>query len=245
VARRTRIQLQRRDLAILEELAARRVETLEYLHERHFPGMTRKPALNRLGDLTAHGYLARVPIADEQGTIVNTYTLGPKAPAALRLRSPAADPLRGRRPTPALSARSIPHQLAVNRVGDALQTPLIGEHLLHAGGERRHRPDAAYRCAPDERGRDLVFLEVDLGHYSRARVLGKVGTFLEHPHARSIIFATPTEERAALVGAWIRHAHGPAVMQRVQLLTLAELAHGAALDPGTEPAERSTPELAA
>ena len=137
-----------------------------------------------------------------------------------------------------MAARSIPHQLAVNRVGDALGATLIPEHLVEGvRGDRRHRPDAAYRCAPDERGRDVVFVEVDLGHYSRARILGKVRTFFEHPEARSIIFATTTAERAELVGAWIRRAHGDAVMQRIQLLSIAELQAGAALDAGTEPTD--------
>jgi hypothetical protein len=242
VARRTRIHLHARDLAILEELVVRRADTLEQLHARHFPGLSRKRAINRLGDLTAHGYLRRVPLPDGAGRIRNTYTLGPKAPAALRLRSLAGEHLRGRRLNPSLPETSIPHQLAINRVADALRTPLLPEHLLdvRAGVERRHRPDAAYRCRRDERGRDLVFVEVDLGHYSRARVRAKVQTFLEHPEARAILFATPDAARADEVARWIRDSHGAAVMGRVQVLTFAELEGGGRLDPGTDPADAPT-----
>jgi hypothetical protein len=49
------------------------------------------------------------------------YLLGPKAHAALRLRSILDDELLGRRP-PSVPLASIPYQLAVNRVGDALGT---------------------------------------------------------------------------------------------------------------------------
>jgi len=43
------------------------VETLEYLHDRHFTGLSRKAAVNRLGGLVAHGYLVRVPITGRDG----------------------------------------------------------------------------------------------------------------------------------------------------------------------------------
>jgi hypothetical protein len=43
------------------------VETLEYLHDRHLTGLSRKAAVNRLGDLVAHGYLVRVPITGHDG----------------------------------------------------------------------------------------------------------------------------------------------------------------------------------
>ena len=76
--RTRRIHLQRRDLAILEALASRRAETLEHLHDHHFAGLSRKRAVNRLGDLAAHGYLVRVEVADAQGAMRNAYVLGPK-----------------------------------------------------------------------------------------------------------------------------------------------------------------------
>src|SRR5688572_17229671 len=133
VARRTRIHLHARDVQILEQLAVRGVETLAFLHAEHFAGRSRKRAVNRLGDLAAHGYLVRHPLPIPGGGYVNTYALGPKAPAALRLRSLAGEHFAGGR-RPALAASSIPHQLAVNRVADALGTTLIPEHLLDSGG---------------------------------------------------------------------------------------------------------------
>ena len=45
------------------------------------------------------------------------------------------------------------------------------------------------------------------------------------------------EELEDVQRAIVGRAHGDAVMQRIQLPTLTELQAGAALDPGTEPAE--------
>lgn len=244
MARARGVHLTRRDLAILEELATRRVDTIDALHARHFAGLTRKRARNRLGELAAAGYLSRQELPQPDRAPLSVYTLGRSAPAALRLRSLGGEHFRGRRFTPALRETSIPHQLAVNRVGDVLRTALIPEHLLEVGGrdDRQHRPDAAYRAAAaDERGRDLVLVEVDLGHYTRSRILAKVQTFLEHREARSTLFVTTTSERAELIARWIRDAHGAAVMERIQLCTLDELEHGHPLDPGTEPAEPNAP----
>jgi hypothetical protein len=128
----------------------------------------------------------------------------------------------------------------VNRVGDALGTQLLPEHALELRGvehRHRHRPDGAYRShQPDQLGRDLVFVEVDLGHYSRTRILGKLRAFLDHDEARGILIAVPTEERAELIAQWARERYGSHVMDRIQLFTLAELDAGALLDPGTHPA---------
>lgn len=244
MARRRGIHLHRRDLAILETLAARRAETLPWLHTHHFAGLSRKRARNRLGDLVAHGYLTKAVLPDladhdlasERSGAV--YLLGPRAPAALRLRSLAGEQLHGRRGIPRLGELSIPHQLAVNRVGDALGTQLIPDHALELRGvEHRHRPDGAYRSRqPDHLGRDLLFVEVDLGHYSRARILGKLRAFLDHPDARAILIAVPDEDRAELIGQWARDHYGSHLLDRVQLLTFAELRAGAPLARGTEPA---------
>jgi len=243
VASARKVHLTQRDLAILQELTTRRVDTLDALHDRHFSGLTRERARNRLGQLSTAGFLSRHAIEQPGGRATSVYTLGRSAPAALRLRSLAGEHFRGRRFTPALRETSIPHQLAINRVGDLLATTLIPEHLLEAGArdDRHHRPDAAYRAAAaDERGRDLVLVEVDLGHYSRSRILAKVQTFLAHDQARSTLFVTTSAERAELIGRWIRDAHGAAVMERIQLCTLDELEDGHPLDPGTEPDQRNT-----
>jgi hypothetical protein len=87
---------------------------------------------------------------------------------------------------------------------------------------------------PDAHGRNLVFLEVDLGHYSRERVLGKVKAFLDNPDARSIVLVTRTRERARRLGDWVR-AYGRGVMRRVQPLTFERVKTGGVLRRGTEP----------
>src|SRR3712207_849612 len=93
VARRHGIHLHARDLAVLETLAARGVESLPWLHDRHFTGLSRKRARNRLGDLVAHGYLTKVVqpgLADHDPAPEKSsaaYLLGPRAHVALQLRS--------------------------------------------------------------------------------------------------------------------------------------------------------------
>ena len=160
------------------------------------------------------------------------YVLGPKAPTALRIRN---------RPTTRLAAERLPasfidHQLAVNRVGDWLGTELIGERDASAGLDSKHRPDAAYRCEADERGRDLILLEVDLGHYSRPRILAKVDGFRQHPAAAGIFFACPTNDRANEVARWIREHNGIDFMQgHCQVFSFDELQRGARFEPGKEP----------
>lgn len=229
-----------RDLDLLAELVERRCESLTYLQDRFFGGVW-KTAINRLRRLELAGYVSREEIKsiESPDRFHSVYTLGPAARAALRNRDAyGSEALRGRRFNIALRDTSMPHQIATNRVGDWLGARLIPEHLLspHAPDAQRHRPDAVYRAAqPDSAGRQLVFLEVDLGWYSRQRILGKVDAFLARPDARSILFVTPTPERAALIGDWIRAEHGDTMMRRIQPLTFAQIREGGWLDPGTEP----------
>ena len=82
-----------------------------------------------------------------------------------------------------------------------------------------------------------MFLEVDLGHYSRQRILGKVDAFLDHPDARSILFVAHNERRSSITSQWIREKYGEAIMDRVQPLTFDQIREGGWLDPGTEPAQ--------
>jgi hypothetical protein len=233
------VHLHARDLQVLELLADRRIETLAALHEKLWPGCAKKSAYNRLGQLAAAGYLEHLLRPDpvprpshERRPNQHLYVLGPKAPTALRIRN---------RSTRKLAAASLPaafvdHQLAINRVGDWLKTRLLGEHEASAGLDSKHRPDAAYQATPDERGRDLVLLEVDLGHYSRARILDKVTGFRQHPNARSILFACPTSERAAEVARWIRDHFGTTLPeQNCQVLSFGEIQRQPGLDPGTNP----------
>lgn len=194
---RRRVSLQKRDLFILETLVVRRAETLDELHRLAFGDRSRKRAINRLGELAAGGYLQRVSVevlgADAPQSV---YTLGPRAKRALELRSLASEHFRYRRFNPILRDSSIPHQIATNRVADWLGADLIPEHLLPAkdAAAARHRPDGIYQTAtPDKQGRTAVFLEVDLGHYSRARIIGKARAFLEDPEARMMVFVSPTD----------------------------------------------------
>src|SRR5690348_58749 len=57
--RRAGVRLQVRDIHILETLVERRCETLDYLHEHFFPGLSRKRALGRLRDLERAGVIHR------------------------------------------------------------------------------------------------------------------------------------------------------------------------------------------
>lgn len=235
------VRLNARDLEIFQTLLSRRVETLGHLNRLVFSGLARKTARNRLIRLRQGGYIERVAIehlppelrteGDFHHPQTSVYRLTAKGIAALRLRHRAGSQLRGGPPPRDLSDASIPHQLAVNRLGDWLGADLIGEHQIEgAGNDRRHRPDAAYRTTPDKSGRDLVLLEVDLGNYTQTRILGKVATFLTNDHARAAIIVTPDQHRAAKVAAWIRQAHGDSVAGRLKVLTLDEVKDGRLLN---------------
>jgi hypothetical protein len=228
--RRRKVALQRRDLAILEMLIIRRAETLDELHRLHFGGLSRKRALNRLGELAGAGYLHRASVtvlgSDEPQSV---YTLGPRGRRALELRSLASEYLRYRRFNPTLRDSSMPHQIATNRVADWLGAHLVPEHLLppkdaHAA---RNRPDGMYESAePDHAGRTIVFLEIDMGHYSRARILGKVKAFLEEHDARMIVFAAPTWTRVKWIYETVQAIHGYTDMHRIQAMTFDEIRSG-------------------
>lgn len=235
------VALHARDIKILSLLVERRVETLDYLHETLFPGLSRKRVLNRLGDLARAGYLERLSVTlHGEFQPKSVYRLGPRAKPALELRNAHGhETLRGRRFNPTLRASSIDHQVMTNRVGDWLGARLRPEHLLPAPGNGdafRHRPDATYLAAQaDAHGRRTVYLEVDLGHYSRERILGKINAFLQAPDARAMLLIAPTQERAALLGLWARDLYGDAIAERLQTLTFAEIRTGGYLRPGTEP----------
>lgn len=214
----------------MELLAAHQIETLAHLHELHWADCARKSAYNRLRALAKAGYLAHIkrPHADETKTWVDVrppaehlFCLGPKAPVALRLRGRESEALARRHRRGGIPAALIDHQLATNRVAEILgvrleQLPETGQRVRD-----RHRPDGYYHAAPDELGRDLVLVEIDLGHYSRDRILGKALAFFGHEQARSILFATSTTERADLVARWLRERYGP--LERIDVCSIAEL----------------------
>ncbi len=230
------VHLHSRDVEVIELLADRRVETLNVLHQRLWPDCTRKSAYNRLGQLARAGYLQHLVRPDPvprpsvaRRPTQHLYVLGPKAPAAMRLRN------RPSRKIDSLPASFIDHQLATNRVGDWLGVRLLGEIEASAGLQSKHRPDGAYRASPDDSGRNLMLLEVDLGHYSRARILEKAEGFRKHPEARGILFVCSTSDRADRVAKWIREGRGSGFMRRCQVFTMDEVRRGAPFAPGCAP----------
>lgn len=234
--RKKPLRITTRDVQIFEDLLQRRADSLGALHERHWPDASKETARNRLGALVAWGYLERHGLdhthpslkhpGDNDRTVLGVYTPTAKAISALRRRSLAGSLLRGRSFKTEIAEPSIPHQLAVNRIGDLLGARLVADHLLDITGDRRHRPDATYRALPDETGRTAVMLEVDLGHYSRQRILGKARTFLADPDAKGVLFACPTDTRADWVADTLRAAHGDRIMDRVQVLTFKQIQDG-------------------
>lgn len=246
-----KIRLTTRDVQILEELMNRRTESLGMLHHRYWaPGTNRDSARHRLTRLVAWGFIDKHALQHAHAGLLHpsdndngwgtVYTLTPKGTAALRRRSIAGSALRGRSIKGDIDEAVIPHQLAVNRVADLLGTTLIAEHLIELQGDRRHRPDATYAAAPDdETGRSTVMLEIDLGHYSRKRILGKLNTFLADPDAKGVLFACPTQTRAAWVAQTLRNSRGDRIMDRVQVLSFEQVREGRLLRDDLRPYERT------
>src|SRR4051794_41432560 len=86
--RRRTLHLTVRDVRVLELLVSRRVETLDALHQLAFPGVSRKRALNRLGELVAGGFVDRrsVELPGRDGPR-SVYFLTGRGRTALSLRS--------------------------------------------------------------------------------------------------------------------------------------------------------------
>ncbi|MEI2700853.1 MAG: replication-relaxation family protein [Baekduia sp.] len=244
------VRLTGRDLQILEELVNRKAETLDALHQRFWTDKSRETARNRLTRLAAWGFIDKHALQHQHDRLlpegkadngwVTAYTLTPRGTAALRLRTLSGSALRGRSIKGDIDEAAIPHQLAVNRVADLLGTTLIAEHLIELSGDRRHRPDATYTATPDETGRSTVMLEIDLGHYSRKRILGKLATFLADSDAKGVLFACPTQERAAWVARTLRQARGDRIMDRVQVLSFHQIREGRLLRDDLRPTTATT-----
>lgn len=239
------VRLTTRDTQIFEDLLQRRTDSLGSIHARHWPHAAQDTARRRLGVLVNDGYLHRVYLerppaalvhpADDENGWVHAYTLTPRGVAALRRRSLAGSILAGRSIKGDIDEAAIPHQLAVNRVGELLAAKLHPDHLIELGGDRRHRPDATYQARADATGRATVMLEVDLGHYSRQRILGKLTTFLADPDAAGVLFACPTDQRASWIARVLRDAHGDRIMDRVQVLTFKQIHEGRLLRDALRP----------
>ena len=134
---------------------------------------------------------------------------------------------------PTLRTSSLPYQIATNRVADWIGARLVPSTSCPRPGASNPttaRTVSMKAAHPDRRGRTVVFLEVDLGNYSRERILGKFRAFRASERARCILFVTPSPERAQLVVDWI----GETALDEVQALSFDELRAGT-LDPGTEP----------
>lgn len=246
IPHKKRVRLTSRDLQILEDLLNRKADSLGSIHERFWaPGTSRDSARHRLTRLAAWGFIDKHAIehahrqlihpTEHDNGWVTVYTLTPKGIASLRRRSLAGSVLRGRSVKGDIDDAAIPHQLAVNRVADLLGTTIVVDHLIEVGGDRRHRPDATYTAKPDHQGRSTVMLEIDLGHYSRQRVLGKLATFLADPDAKGVLFACPNDQRAAWVARTLRDEHGDRIMDRVQVLSFAQIREGRLLDDELRP----------
>lgn len=248
VARRTQ-RLTRNDLHVLTRLLERRVDTIGGLHQACFPGWTFKSARTKFGRLSNGGFVQRHELLDlpqrlrapgdsRDDGITVAYTLTPRGLEALRRRSIHGEHLRGARLRAVPAQASFPHELAVNHIGDSWGVGLIGDHLRRGGrGQPRHRPDAAYRPARAAGGgRDLVLLEVDLGHYRRDRIAAKGKAFLEDPEAQGAVFVVPTTARATWVMRALRDAHGQKILDRVQVITFEQLADPTVLRPDLQPA---------
>lgn len=201
-----RVSLQQRDLAVMESLVLRRAETLDELHATHFAGKSRKRAVNRLAQLARAGFLAPADVVlfgEDKPTRV--YTLGPKARSALERRSLCSEHFRFRRWNPTLRDASIPHQVAVNRLGRMIGAPMLPEHLLPVIEKdgAKHRPDAVIEGVDINGDTRLLGIEVDLGHYSKERILGKHTTWMKTPDHDTLVFVVPDQARAARVRAWL------------------------------------------
>ncbi len=238
--KRSGVRLQGRDLAILEALIERRCETLDYLHQRFFPGLSRKRALNRLRDLQRAGLLERTDIGlwDQQG-FVSAYNLAKAAKPILESRSVLGEHLQAHSFASLWLNVSLPKQIAVNRIGDWLGIQLLPEALSTGVPEnRRHwsRPDAIYQAArPDKHGRDHVYVIADLGGITPDRRLGRIKAFLDDHKARSLLHISPSIRQTRVASSTISEAFGERVMREIQPLTFDQIREGGWLDPGTEP----------
>lgn len=215
-----RVSLQTRDLAIMESLVQLRAAMLDDLHRVHFSGLSRKRAVNRLAQLARAGMLAPADVVlhDETAT-TRVYTPGPRARTALERRTLSSEHFRYRRWNPTLRDSSIPHQIVVNRLADKICGTTIPEHLLPVPGKNaaRNRPDAVIEGV-DVAGRArMLGLDVDLGHYSRERIVGKAEAWRTYPDAGPLLIVVPDVARANKVYGWVRDRHN------IHLLTVADL----------------------
>ncbi len=133
------------------------------------------------------------------------YTLGPKARTALERRSLSSEHFRYRRWNPTLRDASIPHQIFVNRLAQRIGGATVPEHLLPVPDKNaaRNRPDAVIEGVDIDGQTRWLGLEVDLGHYSRERITGKVEAWRDYPDPATLVIVVPDEARRARVDDWV------------------------------------------
>lgn len=225
-----RVSLQQRDLRIMEALVLLRAETLDEIHARHFTGLSRKRAVNRLAQLSRAGFLAPADvILFGESAPTRVYTLGSKARTALERRSLSSEHFRFRRWNPTLRDASIPHQVAVNRLGQQLGASMLPEHLLPVLDKNgaRNRPDAVVEGVVMDGGTRMLGIEVDLGHYSRERVVGKLDAWRSYPDGGTLVFVVPDRARAERVRGWLDRARDATVLTFEELGNEIDVARSA------------------
>lgn len=225
-----RVSLQQRDLQIMEALVLLRAETLDEIHARHFSGLSRKRAVNRLAQLSRAGFLSPADvILFGESAPTRVYTLGSKARTALERRSLSSEHFRFRRWNPTLRDASIPHQVVVNRLGQQLGASMLPEHLLPVLDKNgaRNRPDAVVEGVALDGATRMLGIEVDLGHYSRERVVGKLDAWGSYPDRGTLVFVVPDVSRAERVRGWIGGARGAKVLTFEELGEEVDLARSA------------------
>lgn len=249
--RRKRVAIQARDVRVMELLVTRRVETLDALHEQGFPGRSRKRAVNRLGELVRAGYLDRRSVElPGSERFESVYFLTSRGRTALQIRSEESSGWFATRHWRLdLNEPSIPHQIMTNRVCDWMGARAIPEHLLppvpYEPGKKQRpagsRPDAVFQAREGINGANLVWLEVDLGHYNQKRILEKVKAFSEDRESCYLLLACPTKSREAWLVNVLLKEFGGEIWDRVDIRTFEQLRAGAApghderLRPSDEP----------
>lgn len=232
--RRRAIHMTVRDLRVLELLVARRVESLDALHRLVFPTVSRKRALNRLGELVAAGYLdrrtAELPGEERPQSV---YFLTSRGRTALQIRSEEASGWFATRQWRLdLGEPSIPHQIVTNRVCDWLGAKVIPEHLLpqvdnegRSTGKLRARPDAVFEARGNHEGMTRVWVEVDLGHYNRNRIVEKIIAAGRHSSV-FLLIACPHRSREKWLERIIVERFGREIWQRIDVRTFESLRAG-------------------
>lgn len=248
------VELQPRDVRVLELLAQRHVETLEWLCETVFR-VTTKRTRNRLGQLARDGYVQaeRLPILDgERSRQALVYRLGPRGREALLLTAAVAGRLLLSHDSASRAPRAVPHQLAINRVVDRLGADALEPAEIATGLPRdpTEWPDFLYEAMDDNVDEpSLVWVVVDVGHYRAEHVVAVARALARTRNGCRLLIVVPSlprwqalAEEIALAARYRgdlfhqgRH-DAPSVLRdlRIEMVTTEDLVERrwpAALDP--------------